>query len=280
MKVFLIYLIALYCILIEAFTTIHPIKYVTKIHQKSKNSFQLFATEESDDEIRERIRAKAKKNLYNENGIAFAPWVSNQLDLDAIVEDAFRKEKEKKVQKKPASILDRGEVETSEGMRWRMNGELVELGWGTGVEADNQGFIVEKRPSYGGDFQEIASFKEVSSLVSRGKAGGRYRYTDPSTGTGSWIYRIQDCDSNGNKNMLCQCFVEVQSSSDSKFQSVSSLYHHLYKHKIYNIHIFYLACSRCININLCSRIWCRICFRSSTIKLIFTIFNIRPDQIY
>lgn len=36
------------------------------------------------------------------------------------------------------------------------------------------GFIVEKRPSYGGDFQEVASYKEVAQLVSKGSAGGRW----------------------------------------------------------------------------------------------------------
>ena len=36
------------------------------------------------------------------------------------------------------------------------------------------GFIVEKRPSYGGDFEEIASFQEVSQLISKGAGGGRY----------------------------------------------------------------------------------------------------------
>ena len=43
------------------------------------------------------------------------------------------------------------------------------------------GFIVEKRPSYGGDFEEIASFQEVSQLISKGAGGGRcvllYQYT-------------------------------------------------------------------------------------------------------
>ena len=43
----------------------------------------------------------------------------------------------------------------------------------TGGETENLGYIVEKRPSYGGDFQEIASFNEVSQLQSKGAAGGR-----------------------------------------------------------------------------------------------------------
>jgi hypothetical protein len=76
--------------------------------------------------------------------------------------------------KKATSVLDKGEIETSEGMKWRMLGNQVDLAWVTGAETTNQGFIVEKRPSYGGDFQEIASFKEVSQLISRGPSGGRF----------------------------------------------------------------------------------------------------------
>jgi hypothetical protein len=49
----------------------------------------------------------------------------------------------------------------------------------------------------------------------------RYRYTDPSTSGGSWVYRVKDCDARGEKNVLCQCFVEVQSERESKTQSVS-----------------------------------------------------------
>lgn len=123
--------------------------------------------------------------------------------------------------KQATSTLDKGEIETSEGMIWRMKDSQVDLGWVTGGESDNQGFIVEKRPSYGGDFREVASFREVSSLRSRGIEGGRYRFTDPSTVQGSWIYRVKDCDNSGNQNILCQCFVEVQTEAESKTQAVS-----------------------------------------------------------
>lgn len=37
---------------------------------------------------------------------------------------------------------------------------------------------------------------------------------------GSWIYRIMDCDSNDKKDMLCQCFVEVVTETESKSQGV------------------------------------------------------------
>jgi len=53
-------------------------------------------------------------------------------------------------------MLDRGEIESSEGMKWRMSGNQVELAWITAGESNNVGYCVEKRPSYGGDFQEVA----------------------------------------------------------------------------------------------------------------------------
>lgn len=175
--------------------------------------------DETESEMRERLKKKARKMMFNENGVAYAPWISKQIDEDAIIEDLIRKETNK-VGKKKTSILDRGEIESSEGMKWRMNGDLVDLVWTTNSEDGNKGYIVEKRPSYGGDFQEVASFKEVSTLVSKGAAGGRYKYSDPSTAAGSWIYRVQDCNGTGELNVLCQCFVEVQTASESKGQSL------------------------------------------------------------
>lgn len=181
--------------------------------------------EETDDEMRERLRKTALKRMFNENGVAYAPWAMQTIDEDAIIEDLMRKEKGEVGKFKPAktSILDRGEIEAAEGMRWRMQGNQVDLAWGTGGETDNQGFIIEKRPSYGGDFQEIASFREVSQLASKGNQGGRYRYTDPSSAGGSWIYRVQDCDSTGKSNVLCQCFVEVQTETEGKQQQVVAI---------------------------------------------------------
>lgn len=127
---------------------------------------------ETEDEMRVRMKAKARKMMYNENGVAYAPWVTRQINEEAIIEGLILKERGGPVKKK-TSILDRGEIESSEGMKWRMNGDQVDLAWVTGVEDDNKGYIVEKRPSYGGDFQEVASFRDVPGLISKGSSGGR-----------------------------------------------------------------------------------------------------------
>lgn len=49
----------------------------------------------------------------------------------------------------------------------------------------------------------------------------RYGYADESSAAGSWIYRIMDSDSTDKRDMLCQCFVEVVTESESKSQGVS-----------------------------------------------------------
>jgi len=177
---------------------------------------------ESDEDARERMRRKIRKGMYNDQGVAFAPWISNQIDEEAIIDDMVKREKMGGKSKK-TSTLDRGEIETSEGMRWRMLGNQVDLAWITATEVENQGYVIEKRPSYGGDFQEVASFREVTQLQSKGVNGGKYRYTDPSTSGGSWVYRVMDCDKKGMQNVLCQCFVEVQTESESKSQGVVAI---------------------------------------------------------
>lgn len=37
---------------------------------------------ETEDEQRERLRRKARKMMFNENGVAYAPWVAKQINED------------------------------------------------------------------------------------------------------------------------------------------------------------------------------------------------------
>ena len=210
-------LIVLLVVVAAAISSVQAFVPRSGMHAMRRGASLSMKGDETDTEMRERLKKKARKMMFNENGVAYAPWISKQIDEDAIIEDLIRKEQGSK-SKKRTSVLDRGEIESSEGMRWRMNGDLVDLAWVTNSEDNNKGYIVEKRPSYGGDFQEVASFKEVTTLVSKGPGGGRYKYSDPSSAAGSWIYRVQDCDAAGATNVLCQCFVEVQTEEQSKSQ--------------------------------------------------------------
>lgn len=166
-NIFLIALLA--AATVEAFAPrSSSIKLSTSLHAKAPP----VPENETEDEMRVRMKAKARKMMYNENGVAYAPWVTRQIDEESIIEGLIQKEKGGMVKKK-TSILDRGEIESSEGMKWRMSGDKVELAWVTGGEDDNKGYIVEKRPSYGGDFQEVASFRDVPGLITKGVSGGR-----------------------------------------------------------------------------------------------------------
>lgn len=49
--------------------------------QVGSRDTSLFA-DETDDEMRERLRKKMRKGLFNENGVAYAPWVTKQIDED------------------------------------------------------------------------------------------------------------------------------------------------------------------------------------------------------
>lgn len=208
---------------------------INSISQSSSSAIYAKATQvipdnETSEEQRQRLEKKIMSKMYNENGVAFAPWAVRQVNVQALVDAAVAEEiaektgipiqKEKKVK---TTVLDRGEIQTAEGMQWRMKGSLVELGWQTAAEVNSVGFTIEKRPSYGGDFQEVASYNEVTLLKSKGPSGGRYFYTDMSTGTGSWIYRVLDCEPNGKKNPLCQCFVEVQTEGEAKGQTAITI---------------------------------------------------------
>ena len=43
-----------------------------------------------------------------------------------------------------------------------------------------------------------------------------YRYLDTTSTPGGWVYRISECDNNGNEADLCQCLIEVQTEEEQK----------------------------------------------------------------
>ena len=40
---------------------------------------------ETEREQEERLRRKARKMMFNENGVPYAPWIARQIDEDVIV---------------------------------------------------------------------------------------------------------------------------------------------------------------------------------------------------
>ena len=148
-------------------------------------------------EQRERLREKARRMMFNEKGVAYAPWMVRQFDedvsltfkkirnkmimfiivdyLQAMIDLLIKKESDEKVGSGRQKALGAGEKMKADvgALKWRLADGKVDIGWQTDGEASNQGFIVEKRPASGGDFQEISSFRNNDELKTCGPKGGR-----------------------------------------------------------------------------------------------------------
>ncbi len=88
--------------------------------------------------------------------------------------------------------------------------------WATQSEKNTRGFIVKRRPAKTEEFSVIASYEDWGPLKSKGVDGGIYRYLDTTSTPGGWVYRVTECDNNGNQADLCQCLVEVQTEEEQK----------------------------------------------------------------
>ena len=53
-----------------------------QLHTSLYSKKEAVPANETEQEMRERLKRKAMKNLYNENGVPFAPWVTRQLDIE------------------------------------------------------------------------------------------------------------------------------------------------------------------------------------------------------
>lgn len=72
------------------------------------------------------------------------------------------------------------------------------------------------RPAKTEDFSVIASFEDWGPLMSKGPEGGVYRFLDTESSPGGWVYRVSECDNNGQEADLCQCLIEVQTEDEQK----------------------------------------------------------------
>lgn len=188
------------------------------------------AEEESDDMDVEAIvqaeMTKTKKisNLRNANGVDYAPWMNvSAEDEDKIrlaVKDKAEARRKRQLQEKSVSgnlYYDSQAQELSgTGLTAKAIDGEVELEWATKTEKNTKGFVVKRRPAKTEDFTVIASYEEWGPLVSKGADGGIYRFTDTSSTPGGWVYRISECDNNGNEADLCQCLIEVQTDEEQK----------------------------------------------------------------
>lgn len=168
----------------------------------------------------EKIAKKKRSNMFNENGVAYAPWMVRQVDEEAItVARALRAEKKRKDRQslmEAQGMVNILEAATSElsgmGLKAKVLSEdEVELVWGTDNEDDTVGFIVEKKRIGGSEWVELASFKDWAPLKSKGVFGGAYTYTDVEAEEGEFLYRVVSQETDGTRTITCQVGITVES---------------------------------------------------------------------
>ena len=167
------------------------------------------------------IAKKKRSNLYNEEGVAYAPWMVRQVDEEAVAAARAMRGYEKRrdriaLEEKQGTvnILDAASSElTGLGLKAKaLSDEEVELMWSTDDEEANRGFLVERKAVGYSDWDEIASYASWSPLKSKGTLGGAYKYVDATVSEGEWLYRIVAEQSDNSRAIVCQVGAAVENS--------------------------------------------------------------------
>ena len=210
--------------------------YQNNIVVLSDNKTPFFGTSSSgptdaqkDEEIEAMVREEMKKkkkisNLRNAKGVDYAPWMNISEDdekkIRQLMEEkqmARRKRQEQERQVSGALLMDSQAQELSgTGLRSKIIGEDVELTWATSREANTKGFVLKRRAAKTEDFSVLASYKDWSSLASKGIDGGVYRFLDDNAGPGGWVYRVTEVENSGRESDISQCLVEVQTQEEQR----------------------------------------------------------------
>jgi hypothetical protein len=181
--------------------------------------------EEVDELIQDEMATAVKvSKLKTAAGVDYAPWMKvdeqDEAKMRAVMREKAEARRKRELQEKEVSgnlYFDSQAQELSgTGLNAKVISGEVELEWATKTEKNTKGFIVKKRPAKTDNFSVLASYEEWGPLVSKGAAGGVYRFTDTDSSPGGWVYRISECDNNGNEADLCQCLIEVQTDQEQK----------------------------------------------------------------
>lgn len=183
--------------------------------------------EEEQEEIERMVQEEMKKtrkisNLRNSKGVDYAPWMNiseedekkiRQIMAEKAAARRRRQEQERSVS--GALLMDSQAQELSGvGLKSKIIGEDVELTWATSRESNTKGFILKRRPAKTEEFEVIASYKDWSSLATKGIDGGVYRFLDDTAGPGGWVYRITEVENSGRESDISQCLVEIQTKEE------------------------------------------------------------------
>jgi len=181
--------------------------------------------EEVETLVKEEVAKTAKiSNLRNEKGVDYAPWMNISADDEKKIRQLMKEKAEarrkRQEQEKDVSgnlFFDSQAQELSgTGLNYKFIDGAVELEWATKSETNTKGFLVKRRAAKTNDYTVIASYKDWGPLASKGGEGGVYRYLDDEVTPGGWVYRITECDNNGNEADLCQCLIELQTEDEQR----------------------------------------------------------------
>lgn len=183
--------------------------------------------EEEVEQLFQEAMAKSAKlsKLTNERGTEYAPWMNIRPEDEMRIRGAMRDKAEARRRRELEERTTRGSLlkdSTNQelsgtGLKGKLiDDSAVELEWATGSEKNTAGFLVKRRTAKSGaGFEVIASYENYGPLASKGLDGGVYRYLDESIEPGNgYLYRITECDKDGEENDLSQCLIEVQTSEE------------------------------------------------------------------
>lgn len=162
-------------------------------------------------------RVGGAKSLFKEDGTAYAPWMAGfptSYNTEVI-------KSKSDAQGRLAADPQQSEL-SGVGLSYKLLGDEVELKWATGSEEGNIGFVVSRRAGRAAEWVTIADYKtNPGELVSKGPQGGAYSFLVTDAGTGTFVYRVSDVDSAGNKSDLAQCLIEIEAEEDTKVRLVA-----------------------------------------------------------
>jgi len=183
-----------------------------------------------EEEIEELTKVEVRKmkrasNLRNANGVEYAPWMNitpeAEVEIKTIMKqkaEARRKRKDQEAGVSGALLMDSQAQELSGGgLNCKVvSDNEVELSWATSSETSTKGFAIKRRQARTEEFETIVSYENWGPLATKGVEGGEYTFLDDSVSPGGWVYRITECETNGQENDICQALVDVQTSEEQR----------------------------------------------------------------
>lgn len=178
--------------------------------------------EKTDEEIEEEelieeakeIAKRKRSNMFSPSGVAYAPWLINQIDEEAIeIAKSMRsarkyQERKDKEQDGIVSVVDATTAElTGSGLKIKvLSDSELELAWVTDMEDGISSYTVEKKMG------TTKTWTPVGKVASKGAYGGSYTFFDDEAELGIWSYRVVGEEGAAGRSVTCQLQVNVESA--------------------------------------------------------------------